>query len=102
MFGSVTFWMFWENGYHALASLDDNADGLLTRDELRGIRLWQDRNSDGICDPSEIVELSQLGITALDTRYIYIIDNQLATSPTGAHFLDGSTRPTFDIILQQR
>jgi hypothetical protein len=100
MFGNVTFWMFWENGYHALASLDDNADGLLKGDELRGIRLWHDQNSDGICGPNEILELSALGITALDTRYT--IDNQLATSHTGAHFVDNSTRPTFDIILQQR
>jgi hypothetical protein len=69
MFGNVTFWMFWENGYHALASLDDNADGLLTGEELSGIRLWHDQNSDAKSTPNEILELRQLGITALDTRY---------------------------------
>ena len=100
MFGNVTFWMFWENGYHALGSLDDNADGLLTGDELRGIRLWHDRNSDGICDPTEILELSQLGITALDTHYTN--QNEVLSSPSGARFVDGSTRPTFDLILHSR
>jgi hypothetical protein len=100
MFGNVTFWMFWENGYHALASLDDNADGLLTGDELRGIRLWQDRNSDGICDQSEILELSQLGITAMDTRYTN--QTELLASPSGARFIDGSTRPTYDVVLRSR
>ena len=34
MFGGVTFWLFWETGYDALASLDDNGDGVLTGDEL--------------------------------------------------------------------
>jgi hypothetical protein len=100
MFGNVTFWMFWENGYHALASLDDNADGLISGDELRGIKLWHDRNSDGVCDPDEILELSQLGISALDTRYSAA--GQLPTSPTGARFMDGSFRPTYDVILNRR
>jgi hypothetical protein len=99
MFGNVTFWMFWENGYHALASLDDNADGLLTGEELRGIRLWHDQNTDGRSTPNEIIELHQLGITALDTRYT--TQHQIPTSPTGARFTDNSTRPTYDIILHQ-
>jgi tetratricopeptide (TPR) repeat protein len=99
-FGNVTFWMFWQNGYHALASLDDDADGLLTGKELRGIRLWQDRNSDGICTPDEILELHQLGITAFDTRYTD--QNQTLTSPNGAAFSDGSSRPTYDLILHQQ
>jgi hypothetical protein len=45
MFGNVTFWIFWRNGYEALRSLDDNHDGVLRGAELRGIALWQDRNS---------------------------------------------------------
>lgn len=97
MFGNFTFWMFWENGYHALASLDDNADGLISGDELRGIKLWHDRNSDGVCAPDEILELSQLGIVALDTRYS--ATTPFPTSPYGAHFADGSIRPTYDVIL---
>jgi hypothetical protein len=30
LFGNVTFWMFWNNGYAPLAALDDNGDGILT------------------------------------------------------------------------
>jgi hypothetical protein len=100
MFGNVTFWLFWENGYHALASLDDNADGLISGDELRGIKLWHDRNSDGVCDLNEILKLSQFGVVALDTRYN--ATGQIPTSPTGARFMDASTRPTYDIILNRR
>jgi hypothetical protein len=99
MFGNVTFWVFWKNGYHALASLDDNGDGILGGNELRGIALWQDRNSDGICSPDEILTLQQLGIIALDTRYTET--NSIPTSPTGAHLSTGETLPTYDIILNR-
>ncbi|MBY0461267.1 MAG: hypothetical protein K2V38_28415, partial [Gemmataceae bacterium] len=53
MFGSVTFWLFWDNGYDALAALDDNHDGVLTGKELDGLALWQDANGNGVCDPGE-------------------------------------------------
>src|SRR5205085_4329163 len=49
MFGNVTFWIFWRDGYDALRSLDDNHDGVLSGVELRGLALWHDRNSNGIC-----------------------------------------------------
>jgi len=29
MIGGVTFWVFWENGYDALAALDDDGDGVV-------------------------------------------------------------------------
>jgi len=89
-----------ENGYHAFASLGDNGDGILSGDELRGIQLWQDRNSDGQCTPDELLQLSQLGITALDTRYT--TENQIPTSPTGAHFNHNTTRSTYDLVLRRR
>jgi hypothetical protein len=100
MFGNVTFWMFWENGYHALASLDDNGDGIISGDELRGIQLWQDRNCDGRCTPDEIIQLSELGITALDTRYTS--ESGIPTSRSGAQFTDNGTRSTYDVILGRR
>ncbi len=97
MFGNVTFWLFWKNGYHALASLDDNADGQLTGPELRDIFLWQDLNTDGKSTPDEILPLDRLGIISLGTRYTD--QNGIPSSAQGATFQDGSTRPTFDLIL---
>ena len=32
----MTFWLFWENGYHALRALDDNDDGVLRGAERVG------------------------------------------------------------------
>jgi hypothetical protein len=37
LFGSATFWMFFDDGYAVLASLDDDGDGWLTGKELDGI-----------------------------------------------------------------
>jgi len=101
LFGNVTFWLFWETGYDALAALDDNCDGQLTGDELRGLALWHDANADGVCDPGEVRSLSEHGIVAIscqferDTKY----PDRIAFSKLGVTFKDGRTRPTFDLVL---
>ena len=55
LFGSVTFWLFWNNGYEALATLDDNADGRLSGEELQHLALWRDANGKGVRDNGEII-----------------------------------------------
>ena len=45
LFGSVTFHMFWSDGYRALDALDDNRDGELRGNELKGLAAWFDRES---------------------------------------------------------
>ena len=69
LFGNVTFWLFWENGYHALASLDDDGDGELTGDELKGLAIWHDAGHLGVCDPGEVKPLSAYGIVAVSCRF---------------------------------
>ena len=54
LFGGVTFWMFWENGYQALAALDDDGDGMLTGRELKGLAIWQDLNGNGVCERGDV------------------------------------------------
>ena len=68
LFGNVTFWLFWETGYDALAALDDNRDGQLTGSELAGLALWHDVNGNGICDPGEVKPLVEYGIVAISCR----------------------------------
>jgi len=104
MFGSVTFWTFWDNGYQALAALDDDGDGLLTGKELQGLAIWQDLNGDGVCDPGEVKPLSAWGIVALSCRCSRDPEHpdRILHSPRGVVFRDGSTRPTYDIILRPR
>jgi hypothetical protein len=107
MFGSVTFWMFWENGYQALAALDDDGDGALRGDELRGLAIWQDLNANGVSEPGEVKPLAEWGVTAISCRYDLerkrpgqMNYSQMAYCAQGVLFRDGSSRPTYDIILR--
>jgi hypothetical protein len=95
LFGNVTFWVFWRNGYEALRALDDDGDGVLTGDELRGLALWQDRDSNGISAPDEVIPLAVAGVTALSTESVRH-ETGIPYSPSGVRFLDGSFRPTYD------
>lgn len=95
LFGNVTFWVFWRNGYEALRALDDDGDGLLTGDELRGLALWEDRDNNGISAPDEVIPLAVAGVTALSTESVRH-ESGIPYSPSGVGFLDGSFRPTYD------
>jgi hypothetical protein len=100
-FGNVTFWMFWENGYHALASLDDDRDGKLAGKELEGLAIWQDLNGDGVSDRGEVKPLAEWGVVAISCGYVKDMTHpdRIAYSPRGVFFRDGFHRPTYDIIL---
>jgi hypothetical protein len=95
MFGSVTWWLFFEDGYHALDALDDSRDGFLTGSELEGIRVWFDRNLDGISRPDEVVSLAELGIISISTKASGK-DSGCPTSASGITLSDGRTLPTYD------
>jgi hypothetical protein len=101
LFGNVTFWLFWETGYDALAALDDNGDGQLTGKELDGLALWHDANGNGVADAGEVKPLAAHGITALACKYERDrshADN-IAFAKAGVTFATGRTRPTFDLVL---
>ena len=99
LFGSYTFQIFWQTGYHALATLDDNRDGTLSGSELRGLSVWFDCNSDGRSSAGEVIPLRGLGVVALQTT---------ATSREGKHpmntrgiaFVDGRILPTWDWVVE--
>ena len=104
LFGNVTWWMLWANGYDALRMLDDNFDGTVSGRELDGLAIWRDLNSDGVSQPREVQPLAYWKIVALS--YEYRPDRRsldgMVYSPAGATFADGTTRPTFDLILHLR
>ena len=104
LFGSVTFWLFWENGYGALRSLDDNGDGSLAGRELEGLALWHDRNSNGVSERGEVRPVAAWGITSLSCAYRHDPGHpdEIAFSPQGVMFANGTVRPTFDLILRQQ
>ena len=104
LFGNVTFWAFWQNGYHALRALDDDGDGELLGAELRGLSLWHDRDLDGVSDRGEVRPVTAWGITGLSTRYEFDSTHPLEIpwSRAGVRFADGTVRPTWDVVLRAR
>jgi len=97
LFGSVTWWLFFSNGYRALDLLDDDRDGHLTDGEFNGISVWFDRNSNGQSDADEIVSIESLGISAIATRPNGY-DGKSPMHTSGLRLRDGRTLPTYDWI----
>ena|GEM_PF-328494 len=101
MFGNVTFWLFWENGYQALQALDDNGDAILNGRELEDLAIWQDSNSNGKAESGEVRPLAEWGIVSLSYEHKTMQDNLdcAAYSTYGVMLADGRTRPTYDVLL---
>jgi len=101
LFGNVSFWLFWSNGYEPMRALDDNSDGELAGHELKNLAVWQDRNSNGLSEPGEVRSLASHKIVSLSWTYV---DGDgvrfAAVSPNGVRLADGRTRPTYDVILR--
>lgn len=95
LFGSVTWWIFWKNGYEPLAALDDNHDGYLSGKELAGIGIWQDKNGNGRSDSGEVISLRKRGVVRVSVRPIGLQEGVL-WHPQGIELQDGSTRPLYD------
>jgi len=102
LFGSVTFWLFWRQGYDALSALDDNGDGRIAGPELAGFALWHDRNANGRSDRGEVRPLADWNIVSLSCAYEIDANHpdEIAFSSQGVTFLDGTSRPTFDLVLR--
>ena len=96
--GSVTWWIFWSNGYQPLGLLDDDRDGRLSGSELDGLGVWRDRNANGISEPEEVIPASEAGIASIATRFVR---GDVAMNPEGVILRDGSTRPTYDWVPVQ-
>ena len=102
LFGNVTFWLFWENGYRAMRALDDDGDGRLRGRELDGLALWHDRDADGVSTATEVRPLAAWNVVELscDYRIDPTHPDEIAFSPAGVRFGDGRVRPTFDVVLR--
>ncbi len=102
MFGTVSFWLYWENGYQALKALDDDQDGNLSGSELTGLAIWRDANSNAVSDEGEVRSLSHYGIASLgfDAEVRSGNSEIVAHCPRGVTFADGTVLPTYDFILR--
>lgn len=99
LFGSISFFTFWANGYEALSALDDDRDGKLAGAELDGLALWADADSDGGSDPGEVRPIAAHGIVSISTtsqRH----PRGFQFNPVGLETVGGSTRATYDWIAR--
>ncbi len=100
LFGTVSWWIFWENGYRALDALDDNRDGRLSGAELDGLALWFDRNQNGRSDPGEVTPIERTEIESILVTYDDR-DGESLVSRSGLKLKDGRTLPTWDWIVNR-
>ncbi|OBX87874.1 hypothetical protein A7456_07465 [Moraxella nonliquefaciens] len=59
------------HGYEALAEFDGNGDGVINADDeiFSRLKVWQDKNGDGISTQDEMMGLDKLGIDNLSLTY---------------------------------
>lgn len=62
---------FAANGFAALAKYDLNGDGVIDNKDaiFQSLRLWSDKNSDGVAQAAELMSLDDLGITSINLKY---------------------------------
>jgi hypothetical protein len=101
LFGSVTWLTPWDNGYLALAALDDNGDGKIAGNELEGLALWRDENANGISDAGEVKPVADWNIVSLGYHHKRQ-DRDAWVSENGVTFANGETRPTYDWNIPTR
>jgi hypothetical protein len=95
LFGSVTWWISWQNGYQPLATIDDNRDGWLDGKELDGLAVWRDRNSNGISEPGEVINAQSAGIARIAATASSTV-NGIPCHPAGLYLSNGAVLPTYD------
>lgn len=104
LFGNVTWWLFWANGYEPLRALDDNGDGRIAGRELDGLSIWRDANSNGVSERGEVRPVADWKIVTLSPSFVYDAadKDEIAYAPQGVTFADGSVRATYDLLLYRR
>lgn len=91
------------SGLQALADLDDNADGIIDNNDavFSELKIWQDKNGDGISTADELVSLTTAGITSINVKDKQTVNQSVAggtiKEQTTFTKADGTTSKVADI-----
>ncbi|MGA1875104.1 MAG: putative Ig domain-containing protein [bacterium] len=84
LFGSADGW---RNGFEKLAALDTSGDSRITGEEMAGLAVWKDGDSDAVLDEGELLEPDTLGLTGIDLNH---------HAYKGSCIINGQTRAMWD------
>jgi Ca2+-binding RTX toxin-like protein len=81
------------NGFEALKEFDVNNDGVIDEnDEIyHQLRVWVDKNGDGVTDQGELLTLKDAGVASINTGYV---NSNFVDSNGNAHRQQGSFTKT--------
>ena len=95
------------SGFAALAALDSNRDGVIDAKDAKfaDLRIWVDKNGDGISSPDELMTLEEAGVKSLNLSYSSVnqIDENGNTIARVGSFTrtDGTTAEMKEFFLQR-
>jgi len=75
-------------------------DNFVEGEELIGLSIWHDRNSDGLSQATEVQPVTEFGIVSLNYFEIEMVKDTLV-SREGVRFHDGTTGNIWDWISQE-
>ncbi|UZA25213.1 putative Ig domain-containing protein [Moraxella bovis] len=93
------------HGYEALAEFDDNGDGVINADDeiFSRLKVWQDKNGDGISTQDEMTELDKLGIDNLSLTYRDVnkaLGKGVTVAQQGTYTKDGAKHMMADLQFE--
>lgn len=82
------------NGYAALAEFDSNNDNQITKEDtiFSQLKIWQDKNSNGLAEADELRSLEDMGILNIKTTY----NSRVSRDANGVEHREDSTYTTQD------
>ena len=96
------------NGFEMLAAYDDNGDGVIDENDAiyDQLRLWVEKNEDGVCEQDETMSLREAGIKSINLGYQNVREDDgkgNLIGQTGSFTRDdGSEGYAADVWLQEK
>ena len=93
-------------GFAKLATFDSNEDGVVDAADadFGELKVWQDKDENGITDADELVSLEAAGVSSMNTTYTNVFGTDALGNIHGEHgsatLTDGSTIDMVDVYFR--